>query len=232
MTCKVKICGITGVEDALLAGDAGADYLGVLVDVKQSPRSVSMDRASKIIAAAKIPVIILTYDHPPHDLLMVEDQLHPSGVQLAGNESYAYVASVRRSIRGELWKSLHLPPINADTHVPGAIADQIKAFSQAGINKTILDTSLRRGNTLLRGGTGSPCDWELAGKIKELVPEFIFLAGGINPENVQRALLQVRPDGIDASSGVERSVGKKDPALVKKLIQAAKKSSDMSSFRP
>ena len=232
MTCSIKICGITSVEDALMASEAGADYLGVLVNVKQSPRSVSVEAASMIIAAAQIPVIVLTYDHSPDEVLMIADALHPSGVQLAGNESHASIASLRDNIKGELWKSLHLPLENTDHPEPRSIADQIKNLAQIGINKIILDTTLKRGNIILRGGTGKKCDWSLAAKIKEEVTDFLFLAGGINPANVKEALLLVRPDGIDVSSGVERAPGKKDPSLLKRLIEEVKnlQSSDIGDY--
>ena len=222
MACSIKICGITSEEDALMASEAGADYLGVLVNVKQSPRSVSVERACRIIAAAQVPVIVLTYDHSPDEVLMIADALHPSGVQLAGNECHASIASVRDKIKGELWKSLHLPLENTDHPEPRSIADQIKHLAHIGINKIILDTTLKTGTIILRGGTGKKCDWSIAAQIKEQVTDFLFLAGGINPENVKDALLQVRPDGIDVSSGVELALGKKDPSLVKRLIEEVK----------
>jgi phosphoribosylanthranilate isomerase len=73
----------------------------------------------------------------------------------------------------------------------------------------------------MRGGTGERCDWPTAALIKQRVNMFLFLAGGITPENVREAVRQVHPDGIDLSSGVECSRGKKDHALVRRLIEAA-----------
>lgn len=222
MTCSVKICGITSAADALMASEAGADYLGILVQVRQSPRSVTLETASSIIAAATIPVIVLTYDHTPHEVLMIEAALHPAGLQLAGNEDSASIAAIRGKVRGQLWKSLHLPLKARDPRAPQALAEEIRNLTAAGIDKIVLDTALKRGSITYRGGTGERCDWSLAATIKEQVTEFIFLAGGINPQNVHEALLSVRPDGIDASSGVESAVGKKDPFLLRGLIQAVR----------
>jgi phosphoribosylanthranilate isomerase len=90
-----------------------------------------------------------------------------------------------------------------------------------GVDRVILDTAVKKGSLDERGGTGVRCDWSVAARIKQQVDMFLFLAGGINPENVRDALLQVHPDGVDLSSGVEQAVGKKDLTLVRRLIEAA-----------
>jgi phosphoribosylanthranilate isomerase len=222
MTCSIKICGITGADDARMISESGIDYLGVLVNVRQSPRSVGIEAASEIIAASKVPVLVLAYDHCIDDLLLVVKALHPAGVQLAGSESETYIASLRDKIGGELWKTVHLTPAEAVIDFSAAVAAQINRLAQIGINRVVLDTAVTRGSVEFRGGTGERCDWSVAAQIKQQVDMFLFLAGGINPGNVRDALLQVNPDGIDLSSGVERATGKKDIALVQRLVAAAK----------
>lgn len=218
MSCSVKICGITSADDARMVSANGIDYLGVLVNVSQSPRSVGIEKASEIIAASQVPSIVLTYNHVIDDVLLLEQALHPAGIQLAGNEDEQYIASLRDMTEVELWKSVHLPPADASPDVSAALAARINRLAQVGINRFVLDTVLIRGKVELRGGTGQQCDWTLAAHIRSQVDAFLFLAGGINPGNVCDALLKVRPDGVDLSSGVEVAVGKKDPALVANLV--------------
>jgi phosphoribosylanthranilate isomerase len=218
MTCSIKICGITGADDARMVSECSIDYLGVLVNVRQSPRSVGIEAASEIIAASKVPVLVLAYDHCIDDLLLVVKALHPAGVQLAGSESERYIASLRDTIDVEIWKSVHLPARETGNDVSGPLAAQINRFARIGVNRVVLDTALSRNTVVLKGGTGQPCDWSIAARVRKQVDMFLFLAGGIHPGNVREALLQVGPDGVDMSSGVERSIGRKDPALVKSLV--------------
>lgn len=219
MSCSIKICGITSADDARMVSDNGIDYLGVLVNVSQSRRSVGIEKASEIIAASKVPAIVLTYNHGIDDVLLVEQTLHPAGIQLAGNEDEPYISSLRDKTAVELWKSVHLPPADAAPDASAALAARINRLARVGINRFVLDTALIRGEVELRGGTGQQCDWTLAAYIRSQVDAFLFLAGGINPGNVRDALLQVKPDGIDLSSGVEVAVGKKHPALVANLVE-------------
>ncbi len=224
MTCAIKICGVTGCDDARMLSESGVDYLGVLVNVRQSPRSVSPEKAREIIATAKIPVMLLTYDHEIAEVLKLVRALRPAGVQLAGTEHERYLAELRNRVDGEVWKTLHLPGAGAGKDVAAETAARINRLSRIGIDRVILDTVVRKGSRRLRGGTGTCCDWQAAARIKRQVDLFLFLAGGINPENVQDALRQVRPDGIDLSSGVESAAGKKDAALVSRLVAAVRAS--------
>jgi phosphoribosylanthranilate isomerase len=224
MACAIKICGVTGPEDASLLSAAGIDYLGVLVNVTPSPRSVTIERASGIIAASKAPVIVLTCDHSPAGVLDLVQALRPAGIQLAGSESEGYIASLRDTIDIEIWKSVHLPVREAGHDESGPLAAQINRFARIGVNRVVLDTALTRNSVVLKGGTGQPCDWSIAARVRKQVDMFLFLAGGIHPGNVSEALLQVRPDGVDVSSGVERSVGRKDAALVRSLVSGARMS--------
>jgi len=221
MTCSIKICGITSVADARMLSDSGIDYLGVLVTVRQSPRSVDVATAAAIVAAATVPVVALTYNHPIDDVLQMVRRVQPAGIQLAGTEPEHYIAALRDRVDVALWKTVHLPASDAGEVAADELARLIDHFSAIGIDRVILDTVITRGPCEMRGGTGERCDWSIAALIKQRVNMFLFLAGGITPENVRDAVRQVHPDGIDLSSGVERSRGKKDPALVRRLIEAA-----------
>ena len=222
MSCLIKICGITSSEDALLVSEAGADYLGVLVNVPVSPRSLTLEKARAIFSSSKTPVILLTFDLNPDQVIDLVRELGPFGVQLAGNETVEDVQSLRKKLTCEIWKSLHIPAEEVEGVSPFEIVDIISNFTRAGVDRIVLDSAKLKGAELQKGGTGQTFDWSLAREINAQVKTFLFLAGGIKPDNVKDALIQVNPDGIDLSSGVEKSVGKKDPHLVKSLIAAVK----------
>jgi phosphoribosylanthranilate isomerase len=204
-----------------MLSDTGIDYLGVLVNVRQSPRSVGFETAAAIVAAATIPVMALTYDHPIADVLQMVRTVRPAGIQLAGTEPENYIAALRERLDVVLWKTVHLPATDAGAGVAAELARLINRLSAIGIDRVILDTAIKKGRREMRGGTAERCDWPTAALIKQRVNMFLFLAGGITPENVREAVRQVHPDGIDLSSGVECSRGKKDHALVRRLIEAA-----------
>ncbi len=218
MSCAIKICGITTIEDARMADEAGADFLGVIVNVTSSPRSLTVIEAKEIFLCPNIPIILLTYDMPTDKVAMLVSELSPFGVQLAGNDTVDDIRMLRNSLNCEIWKSLHIPVTENEEIRINDILNKITDVKEAGIDRIILDSTVKTGSTVQKGGTGRPFDWSLARKIREKARSFLFLAGGIKPENVRQAITQVNPDGIDLSSGVEKSVGKKDLQLVKKLI--------------
>ena len=206
-----------------MVSDAGADYLGVLVHVPISPRSLTVEAAKEIFTSSKLPAILLTVDLELTRVIDLVNELNPFGVQLAGSESKKDVRNLRELLDCEIWKTLHMPAEGThETDIHHAL-DKIKSFNEAGVDKIILDSSVKKGTKIQKGGTGQSFDWSLAREIKDKTKTFLFLAGGIKPDNVRDALMQVRPDGIDLSSGVEESVGKKDPQLVRRVMDAVRK---------
>ncbi len=218
MSFAIKVCGITTIEDARMADEAGADFLGVIVNVTSSPRSLTVNEAKEIFSCSKIPSILLTYDMPTAKVAVLVSELSPFGVQLAGNETVDDIRMLRKSLNCEIWKSFHIPVTENEEIKVNDIVNKINAVKEAGSDRIILDSTVKTGSTLQKGGTGRPFDWSLASAIMKKARSLIFLAGGIKPENVKQAIIQVNPDGIDLSSGVEKSVGKKDLQLLKKLI--------------
>lgn len=199
---KVKICGITSVDDALLAVDAGADALG-FVFFEKSPRHVTPDVAAGIIA--KLPPLVqvvgLFVNADPDVVNRTADHCGLDIIQLHGEESPEFCRLVRRRVmkafrvRGP--ESLVPLP---EFHVAAYLLD---AYSPNAY-----------------GGTGEVFDWECAIAAKVHGP--IVLAGGLTPDNVAAAVTQVRPYAVDVSSGVEAAPGKKDPDKVRRFIQLAK----------
>jgi phosphoribosylanthranilate isomerase len=196
----VKICGITNLEDALVAVEAGADALGFNF-YRPSPRYISPAAAREITAA--LPEQILKVGvFVNEDQASVVEIARTAGInalQLHGDESPAYCAAL------EGWYV-------------------IKVFSQKNLtDRTPVDYNVAAvmvdaGDNAMRGGTGRIVDWALATEFRDLVPK-LFLAGGLSPTNVEDAITTVRPYAVDACSLLEHAPGKKDHDLVRAFIK-------------
>jgi phosphoribosylanthranilate isomerase len=200
---KVKICGITSLDDALVAVAAGADALG-FVFFEKSPRNVDPEQAAAIIAQLPPFVqVVGLFVNAPLDLVNeTADRCGLDIIQLHGDETPAYCDLVRRRVMKvfRVRGMESLAPI-ADYRVSAYLLD---AYSPNAY-----------------GGTGSVFNWDCAIAAKQHGP--VVLAGGLDPENVASAVAKVRPYGVDVSSGVEASPGKKDAELVRRFVEQAKK---------
>jgi phosphoribosylanthranilate isomerase len=196
----VKICGITRLEDAWTAVDAGASAIGFIF-WPASPRFIDPYRARAIAAA--LPPFVTTVgvfvDQPLEHLSSVANLVRLAALQLHGAETPAYASALGR------------PVIKAMT-LAEATAQSLDDWPRP---VTIL---LDAGDPIRRGGTGRPIDWTAVTPIAARRP--VLLAGGLTPENVGTAVTCARPFGIDVSSGVERSPGVKDHARVRALFRA------------
>lgn len=190
---RVKVCGITRLEDALLAIELGADALGFIFYPK-SPRNISIEDAKNI--TGKLPPFVQTVGVFVNEEVDVVRDIARSAtldiVQLHGNEDTSYMKALGLKFIKALRVSTHEDVLPA------------KDFISAGASAILLDTY----KVGIEGGTGETFDWEIALKAKEYGP--IVLSGGLNPENVASAIAQVSPYAIDVCSGVEASPGKKD----------------------
>ena len=221
MDVEVKICGITNGEDARAAVAAGADYIGVIVEIEGSPRSVSIDAAQRIISSVTAPSVLLL-EKQILDVIEIADELTPSAVQLIGRIEYSAIEHVRAHIVCAVWKTLQIPQRECDEGSVSAINRQIEDYRAAGVDAIVLDTLVQHRGLIKKGGTGQTCDWNIARAIVASAALPIFLAGGITPHNVREAVMAVRPQGIDVSSGVELRPGKKDPDKIQQLIQTVR----------
>jgi len=206
MSVKVKICGITNVEDAQAAIAAGADLLG-FVFAEESPRCVSIEQAATI--AAIVPPYVVRvglFVNAPEELVM--HAMNACGLQLLqfhGEESADYC----RQFGAMCMKAFR---------VKGP--ETIQSLAEFPTDAWLLDAFVSGQ----RGGTGLAFNWDLAVDAIQLGRP-VFLAGGLTPDNVGEAVRKVQPYGVDVSSGVESSPGKKDHAKVRQFIQAAKAAS-------
>jgi indole-3-glycerol phosphate synthase/phosphoribosylanthranilate isomerase len=208
----VKVCGITSVEDALLAARAGADAVG-LVFWPGSPRRVDLETARRISAA--LPPFVLRVgvfvDAPREELVRTSEAVRLDVLQLHGEEPPEDLAGLPRRI------------VKAVRVGPGFGLDSALRYEGAA-DGILLDTRLP-GPDAAPGGTGATFDWSLAREVREKV-SFLMLAGGLTAENVGRALTAVRPDAVDVSSGVESAPGRKDPAKVRAFLDAVARAAE------
>lgn len=240
---KIKICGITTPEDALLAASFGADAIG-LNFYEKSPRYIAPERASEILSRlrenfpAKDCQAIGVYVNASLDdivwTLRAGDLYAPGrgfGIQLHGNEPPEFLR--------ELYQH-GLGPTNtlfqASGHVP--VVPIVRAYRCTTPDLTELTNYIQNCQKLQAspqavlldahapgsyGGTGQRLDWNMVRDQREkLLGLPLILAGGLTPDNVSEAILTARPDAIDVASGVESSPGKKDPARLRDFITNAK----------
>lgn len=205
MVC-VKICGITNVEDALAAVEAGADALG-FVFYPPSPRYVAPERVRAIVD--RLPPFVTTVglfvDGSVQTINDIAARCGLDRLQLHGDESPEFCAMVERPVI----KAFRIKAANSLVRLPDY---KVSAY--------LLDAYVEGA---LPGGTGASFAWELAVQAKPYGP--LILAGGLTPENVETAIRQVSPYGVDVSTGVERAPGLKDHAKVRRFIARAKRGS-------
>ena len=221
-SCSVKICGITSGHDARLAADAGADYIGVLVDVAVSERTRSSVQATEIANASPIPTVILLYNRTTSDIQEIVSQVQPFALQLLGQESPQQVEALKDTVSCQLWKSVYLPAGSPENVDMPAVRSQMQAYQEAGADFLLFDSVDMSLEKPRYGGTGKTCDWNVAAELITESPLPVFFAGGIRPENVKAAIETIRPDGIDLCSGVEASKGVKDPHKLEQLMEQVK----------
>jgi len=221
MAVKVKICGITSHDDMLMAADLGASYFGTVVEIDRSPRRLTREAAAEIHLDAPISGVALVQDRTAQEILDIARAIGPDVIQLQGSEPPELVRAIQPQLDCEIWKALHVPVKDARPVDLAALLAQAKAFIGAGVDRLLIDTIDVSDGVAKMGGTGKVGDWAAAAKLIEQIEVPVFLAGGLNPDNVAEAIRQVHPYGVDLASGVESAPGVKDPVKVQQLIQNA-----------
>jgi phosphoribosylanthranilate isomerase len=208
---KVKICGLTRPEDAILAQDAGASYIGAVL-VSDSPRVVSPECARELSSAVTIPLVIVTGDLDPEVVAEAAEAAGAAVIQVHGEASPQDLAELRARGSWELWKAVRVR----------TRADVIAALARFG---EVADLLLLDGwHPSALGGSGTPFPWEEAMALDAEVRSGLRIgaAGGLSPENVAEVVRRLAPDLVDVSSGVEASPGIKDPGKVRDFVRLAR----------
>jgi phosphoribosylanthranilate isomerase len=237
----VKICGMTNLEDALVAVEAGADAVG-FVFYERSPRFVTAETAREIVkrlprSVEKIGVFV----DPRTDGMRVL-----FNVGLTGTQSYFSMQGFGGSgdptkATGASCSPPHARfilafPMSLFDDAPSQLPQMVEGFAGfrqnapqgISIPEGIFDTFLLdSGNSQKPGGTGKPFDWESAGPVAESLRRNglrLVIAGGLTPQNVGSAIRILQPWGVDVASGVEAQPGKKDPEKVRAFVRAVRES--------
>ncbi len=208
---RVKICGITSLEDLEVAIEAGADAVGFIVDVPQSPRTLPIRKALELVRATPVFVETVTVTVPrnPNGLEKICDALNPDIIQVHGPILF------HKEIRERLLDRRLIGAVQAESDL---VVDE--ALEVAKTFDAILMDSHIPGRY---GGTGKIHDWKLSRQVRDTIyPKPLILAGGLTAENVEQAITVVKPYAVDVSSGVESHPGVKDRSKVFEFIKRAK----------
>ena len=210
MRTKVKICGLTNLEDALMAAEAGADLLGFIF--ADSPRRVEPLVAEKIIAV--LPPLVQTVgvfvDEKPETILEIAGRCQLDYLQLHGIETPA------DCLLFDDLKIIKVFKLGVDKELPEL--EHYKEQCEIFLYDTLVPG--------MAGGSGLTFDWQFLDRGR--AGRYFILAGGLTPENVGRAIEMVRPWAVDVSSGVEREPGRKDRVKIEAFMNAVRRSDEQA----
>lgn len=213
---KTKICGITNAEDAIVAADAGADFLGFIFwphSKRSVDATVARGIADTLHRREERPLLVGVFvDETAQDVASVLDDCRLDLAQLSGNEPPALVGDPQSPLYGRSFKVLR------PTSLAEAQAD-VEWYLPPQPHPSLPTLLLDAYHPHLPGGSGHRMDWTIAAQIAREVPQ-MMLAGGLTPANVAQAIKQVQPFAVDVASGVEATPGHKDHARVRAFIAA------------
>ena len=209
LPAKVKVCGITSLEDAELAASLGAWSVGMIF-YEGSPRRCSLEQAQRIGVALRRRVQLcgVFVNAPLEQVVEISQQAGLSMLQLHGDEGPSFCAEAARRSGARVIKA-------AQVSGPGDVRD----LERFHVDFHLLDARARSPErATLRGGTGETFDWELLGLRRSKLP--LILSGGLNAENVAEAIVRGRPHAVDTASGTEAAPGHKDPQKLRAFFDA------------
>jgi phosphoribosylanthranilate isomerase len=215
---RVKICGITNLQDAELAVELGAWAIG-LIFFEDSPRRCSMEEAQRIVAALrrKVETCGVFVNAPLEQVVETSEEVGLSMLQFHGDEGPSFCAEAARRNGAQVIKG-------AQVSGPGDVQD----LERYHVDFHLLDSRPRTvGKEGLRGGTGETFDWRLLKQRRSRTP--LILSGGLTAENVQEAITTVRPFAVDAASGTEQAPGRKDPEKLRAFFAAVARAESVSA---
>lgn len=219
---RVKVCGITSLDDARACVDAGADALGFIF-VENTPRFVTPEQVAPIVR--QLPPFVtpvgVFWDHPAGHVKAVAEACGLRALQFHGDEKPEDLEGLALPVI----KVIKMPPASTIDGLPEyRVGESFEAFRFQKVAAAILLDSASRWS---EGEGRDPIEWALAASIVALfaarpaLPR-VILSAGLTPETVGRAIRAVKPYGVDVNSGVEARPGRKDPEKVRRFIAAAR----------
>lgn len=212
----IQIAGIIDEAEARMVLDAGATHLGFPFKLDFNQEDLTENQAAQIIKNLQIQEksVLITYLDKSEEIIGLADFLGCKTVQLHGPISLSELEKLRNDApQLGIWKSLVVKNDNVDelTQMVTLIENLADVF--------ITDTF--NPETGASGATGKTHDWKVSQKITAISKKPVIIAGGLNPENVFDAILQIRPGGVDVHTGVENAFGRKDETKVKAFVEEA-----------
>jgi phosphoribosylanthranilate isomerase len=206
----IKICGLSDIEPTLFAAEAGANMLGFVF--AESRRRITPEKAAVLVQAIKHKTTIETVGvfagSPAAEVNRIAEYCSLHRVQLSGGESWEYCRLIDRPVI----KVIHVAPGSTDEEILARI-EEGRDLLKSNRLTFLLDT---KGLDNRKGGTGKVFDWTVAKNICARYP--VFVAGGLDSQNVSHLIAEVNPYGVDVSSGVETD-GMKDISKIKDFIE-------------
>lgn len=201
---RIKICGVRDIDTAFAAVEAGADAIGFIF-VRSSPRFIEPDAAAEIMAS--LPPFVSTVgvfmNMPVDGFSDTEEACPTTYTQLHGDENAELIAACAPVIKGIRF-------------APNSIAEQLARFdADENVEAILIDGP--------SPGEGVPFEWSDLDPHMAIVSKPVFLAGGLNPDNVADAIAELRPYAVDVSSGVERERGVKDHGLIRQFCESVRR---------
>jgi len=213
MITRVKVCCIASLDEARTAIRAGASALGLVSEMPSGPGVIAEEAIAEIAASAPpgIATFLLTCRTGPEEIVAQQRRTGVGVVQLCDEPETGVRAELRRAMPG-----VKLVQV---IHVRGPESLDAARAAAAAVDALLLDSGRPDLAVKELGGTGRVHDWETSRAIREAVDVPVFLAGGLNPENVGRAISTVRPFGVDLCSGI-RVDGRLDECRLSDFMQA------------
>jgi phosphoribosylanthranilate isomerase len=207
----VKICGITTPEDALVAQELGADYLGMILSQGFS-RSILPDEAVDIGLVAETSLVAVLVDESLDEAQRIAELSGASVIQLHGEENVEYVEELRRRGMWTIWKAVRVRDPEDVTRAVEALGTSVDGLLLDGWHPD------------RPGGSGVSFSWAGVRVMRDQIPSAlkVIVAGGLTPGNVADAVRALRPDVVDVVSGVELNIRRKDPELIGAFVRNAR----------
>ena len=212
---RIKICCMSSLEEVELALEAGADALGLVSAMPSGAGIIGDDEAARIGRAIgdRAASVLLTSRQTAAALVQQLEAFVPAVLQMVDDITPADMAELRARFPALIL----MPVIHVRSEASVEEASAVSRLSDA----ILLDSGNPGAAVKELGGTGRVHDWTLSREICERVKQPVFLAGGLRPENVAKAIQQVRPHGVDVCSGVRRH-GRLDRELLMRFVEAVR----------
>lgn len=211
MRTRAKICGITRVEDVHAIANAGCDAIG-FVFYPSSPRHVTLEQAESLIRAvpAYVQAVGLFVNSRADEIQAILNKVPLDILQFHGDETPEQCQAIAQQVGRRWYKAIQVKP-DLD------VVAEIQGYQDAGASAVLLDA----WHPDLKGGTGHSFDWDTFPKLN--IP--LILAGGLNPDNIEQAILTTQAYAVDVSGGVESAKGIKDQQLIERFMQGVHRGS-------